>query len=283
MRRVSFSWVWPLIIGLALGTGGGLWYAWQIDPRVVTDTRPAQLDSDGREAYLIALSMAYARDRDIGRAAERLLEVGADWRMLADTACKLSQTGYISTTSGLIAVRSMVELAGLQGETGCASAQITAFTETPPPTPSAPPPTPTRVPVPTKTPTPTLGPTFTPPSPPQESPTPSGDFVALPIETVCDARAPNLIMVTVRDRDNTGIPGVPVEVIWATDRQTFYTGLKPERDPGYADFEMQPGGAYQVQLPGLSERTRSLEAGPCSARDGSATQYSYRVIFRRAR
>lgn len=280
MRR-NIAWLW-LMIGVAAGIGVGLFYAWQVDPRVVTDTRPAQLAKTGKQNYLIALSLAYTRDRDLLRAAERLNDLGGDWQTLADAACELAQSGYAATTTGLMAINAMVQLASSQGAGGCASVMLPGGGT---PTLNVPQPTPTDTPTPTLTPvaskTPTLGPTFTPEPPPTKVPTPSGDFAIIVQEAICNPQFQNLILVTVQDADEAGIPGTAVEVIWADGRETFYTGLKPEQDAGYADFEMTLGTFYQVALPGQSERTRRLEAGQCEVRGGGTALASYRVIFQR--
>lgn len=37
-------------------------------------------------------------------------------------------------------------------------------------------------------------------------------------------------------------------MIWSGGSDSFFTGFKPEIDPGYADFQMEPGELYQVKL-----------------------------------
>jgi hypothetical protein len=281
MRRGGLSLIW-LILGIAAGLGVGLFYAWQVDPRVVTDIRPAQLSKTGQRNYLIALSLAYARDHDLLQAANRLNDLGQDWQALADTACEMAQSGDARTSTGLLAIRGMVDLASSQGRAGCASSLIQAATATAVPQATVTPPTPTRVPVASKT--PTLGPTFTPEALlPTFTPTPSGDFGIALTESLCDAQLQGVIEIVVRDLDDTGIAAVSVEVSWTDGNETFFTGLKPERDPGYADYTMKSGETYQVMLPGLSERTRRLQAGDCTTKDGKTAQASYRVIFKRLR
>lgn len=280
MRRSGIFWLW-LVVGIALGIGAGLIYAWQVDPRVVTDTRPSQLSAEGKRNYMVALSLAYAGDRDVIGAATRLNELGGDWQSLADAACDLAQSGYASTSTGLIAIRAMVELAASQGSSSCASALLPAQAPTSAPPPSLIPPTASVTPAPTKTQTAEASPTPLPPLP-TASPTPAGDFAVVAASPFCDPAAPGRIEVIVRNLDDSGIPGVGVEVIWPDGRERFYTGLKPDRDPGYADYAMTPGLSYQVTLPGLSERSDPLVADACSA-GGATTQRSYRVIFERLR
>jgi len=284
LRRGQFTFivVW-LFIGFVVGVAGGLFYSWRVDPRIQTDVRPGQLAEDGKQRYMISIALSYAKNHDIVRAANRLTELGKDWQAMAELACQLSQTSYIGTTAGLIAVRSMVELSGSQGAKSCASVQMPIYTDTPRPTPIPDALTPTRVLIATKTPTPTLGPTFTPPLQVTETPTPTGDFSITGPEAFCDAKTPGLITILVRDPGDVGIPGALLEIINGDARERFFTGLLPERDPGYADYQMTTGQSYQVQMPGLSARSRAMDAVECTAKDGTKTQASYRVIFKRNR
>jgi hypothetical protein len=63
---------------------------------------------------------------------------------------------------------------------------------------------------------------------------------------LCDNTGDGLLRIYVRDRLGEGVPGVEIVVNWSGGQDHFFTGLKPEVDPGYADFEMQPGERYRV-------------------------------------
>ncbi len=288
MRRGGLSWI-TILIGIGLGIAGGLFYAWKLNPQIQTNTAPWQLSKPGQTNYLIAVSLAYAKDHDLERAAIRLADLRLDaqtWQVLADTACDLARTSYASTNTGLVAIRSMVQLAQGQGATSCASSllQQLLYTSTPAPTPTVVTATPTLIPPATKTPTPTLGPTFTPATAPTEaeSPTPAGDFRVLSAESFCDANVSGLIQIFVQDSDGTGLPGIPVEVSSGSDKDDFFTGLKPEQGEGYADYQMAPNNTYTMILPGFSDQTRELTSSPCNvANGGGKSVASYRVTFRR--
>ena len=121
----------------------------------------------------------------------------------------------------------------------------------------------------TPTSTPTLTPTAT-PIPPRPTPTRVVRFTPTPIATrtlrrtlapdtvevfgvaqstaLCDPTTDGLLRVYVRDAAGVGIPGVQVLVNWPGGEDKFFTGFKPEVDPGYADFEMEPDEMYQVEL-----------------------------------
>jgi len=68
-----------------------------------------------------------------------------------------------------------------------------------------------------------------------------------------------LLRIYVRDRLGSGVPGVNVKVIWSGGEDAFFTGLKPDIDPGYADFQMESGQLYQIQLAGVDFAGQTLE------------------------
>ncbi len=287
MQRLSASFIIGLV-GLAIGIFVGLYYAWKVDPRVQTNTAPWQLSADGQRDYMIAVSLSYAHDHDLARTVERLQDLrlgAATWQTLAKTACDLARTSFVSTNTGLTAVRNMVQLAQSQGATDCASTMLPLYTNTPAPTPTVVTPTPSLIPPATKT--PTLGPTFTPATPvtPEITSTPSGAFRIALLQPVCDPRSPGMIEFTVQDVDGAGIPGIPVQVSTDTGKDNFFTGLKSERGAGYADYQMTAGNTYTVSLPGLSDPTQALDAKACNvapADGGGKSTTSYRITFRRA-
>src|SRR5260370_33281456 len=63
-----------LAIGVVVGLALGLVYAWEFNPVVQTDVSAWQLDTTGQIDWLIAISVAWAHDGDLVRAANRLNE-----------------------------------------------------------------------------------------------------------------------------------------------------------------------------------------------------------------
>jgi hypothetical protein len=63
-----------------------------------------------------------------------------------------------------------------------------------------------------------------------------------------DTASGGLLRVYVRDRLGAGVPGVKIDVIWSGGQDAFFTGFKPEIDPGYADFQMKPAERYEIKL-----------------------------------
>jgi hypothetical protein len=194
-------------------------------------------------------------------------------------ACDLATTGYAETGTGLRAIQSMMVFYQLQGRKGCADnlisiGQPTVVVNVDVATPTAQPPA-------TKTPTPDR--------PSQETPTipvfiptvqPKTSYIIAAIRTACDAEFSGIIEVRVQDSNGNPVPGQAVRVRWDDGDSTFYTGLKPERGSDYADFQMEAGKAYTVEMPGQSDPSQPLGAVPCTTDDGKQAVTLYRVFFR---
>jgi hypothetical protein len=288
--RRPFS-VRAFLIGIALGIGAGLGYAWVLNPVVEYSTEPWQLRQEDRDQYMVAVALGFAGDGNLDRAVERMLSLyprGAPaldpFQEFADAACRLATTGYVDSNSGRRAIRSMMTFYQLQGKTGCAdtlipdiNAQPTAVVQIELPTPTLPPPA-------TKTPTPPAGiAAATSPTPPRivvPTSVPQRDFVLANVSTFCDEDISGVIEVFVQDFGGVGIPGQAVRVRWDGGQDTFYTGLKPERGPAYADFQMEPGREYIIEMPGRSDPSaQALGAVACTTETGARATISYRAVF----
>jgi hypothetical protein len=178
-------------------------------------------------------------------------------------------------------------LGGQPGVAAALAGTLPASAALPPPS-AAPPPPATDIPPPAASPTPAVSPT---PLAATQSitPTPGADeFVIVEQAAFCDpALTPGLMTVIVQDADGEGLPGVEVGVSWADGQDNFFSGLKPEQGPGYADFVMTEGRVYSVRLvegnAPLSERSGQVQAGQCTPEDGDGPQLEgYRVVFRRS-
>lgn len=280
------SWI-GLLLGLILGAAFGLFLAWGPFQTIETDVTPRELGPQAQADYVVAISLAYAYDSDLTTAINRLttLNLGPDpLQAVADLACELTRSGYVNSTAGLRAVRTMRTFYQLQGKTGCADQLIPAVEPSlavalipPSPTASLPPP-PSKTPIAEQTapaPLPTRTPTATNPA--------EREYIGSIVNTYCDTQNPGLIEVIVRRVGATeGDPAQPVRVRWADGEDTFFTGMKPEQGLGYADFVMEPGETYIISMPGLSDPiANELEADPCRTTGGGTSVTSYRVSFLR--
>ena len=284
--RAYFSW-WGLIIGLGVGVAVGLGVMWTFFPIDELDTEPWQLNDEDRANYLVAIMVNYAHDGDLTTAVRQVVDLRLDGddpiQAVADTACDLARSGYVDSSSGLRAIRAMMSFYQGQGKSGCADDLISIERAAPQDVVSVVLPTPTLVPPATKTPTavsaiePTTTPSraVIPTNPPAQR---AFDIVA--INTFCSLEFPGVIEARVRDLGSVGIPGQPVRVRWDDGESDFFTGLKPERGAGYADFQMEPGRAYIIEMPGLSDpSTGALVADACFTEAGQESITSYQVFF----
>jgi hypothetical protein len=283
--RSSISW-FGVILGLILGMSVGLYYTWVIEPVQNINVAPWQLDQEDLDHYLIAIILNYSYDGDLALTIERLNDLrlpGDDSiQAVADAACRLASTGFVNNSTGLRAVRSMMAFYRGQGRSGCADSlgledtQLTAVpavivVDTPTPMPPA-----------SKTPTPlvTGQPTSTSARPFVPTNSPSRDYDLLVLNSFCDADIPGVIEVRVRDYSGAETPGIPIRVRWNGGESLFFTGLKPERGEGYADFVMEEGLDYIVEMPGLSDPIPNpISAAQCVTEAGGSSRSSYRLIF----
>lgn len=260
------------VVGLSLG----LTYAWLVDPVEYYDADPADLRTDLREDYLSLVAMSYDLTGDLARAQARLTTLGEAGtpRVVASLADRLYWAG-----SDAEAVRALALLAhALGAQSEAAVAQLPTNTPTVPPAPTV-----TLTPTFTRTPLPTTPPTATPTATstamPTSEATPTPDvrppYRVVERRQVCDdpGRA-GIIQIYVQDVEGQGLPSVEVQVSWEGGRNRFFTGLKPEIDPGYADFQMSPGQVYDVVVWGTQVGDVSTEGCP----SGSA---GWRLVFRR--
>jgi hypothetical protein len=91
---------------------------------------------------------------------------------------------------------------------------------------------------------------------------------------VCDASLPaGLVAIQVNDRDGNPLPGVPILVTWGEGQSsTFYTGLAPDVNPGYADFQMDADVTYALKVGEASDPVTNLGAPACA---GGAWRFEF--------
>jgi hypothetical protein len=228
------------LIGLVLS----LVYTWVINPPPLTETTPAALNPHDKEIYTLLIAAAYVSDGNLDRARTRLAEL--EEPDIGNTIVALAER-YINEGRDARDIRSLARLADALGGT---SAAMRPFIATPTPTPTiTPTPTP-RPPTPTATRAVQLTHTPTATSTVRGTATPgsTADFRVAQSTALCDPAISGLLRVYVRDDAGKGVPGVQILVNWPGGEDRFFTGFKPEADSGYADFEMEPGEVYQVEL-----------------------------------
>lgn len=286
--RRYVSWT-ALIFGILAGIGGGIFFAWNVAPTQEFDTEPWQLNQPDKANYVVAIMVSYAYDGDLARTINSLAALRPPVNPIdyvAQVACDLARTGYVDSSSGLNAIRSMMRFYQGQGRTGCADSLIPPENEAPATEEIIVLASPTLQPPPSKTPLPQVvsAATDTPVAVIIPTSAPGTTFrIARLDPPFCDADFPGVIEVYVQDGSGNAIPGQPVRVRWDGGDSTFFSGMKPERGLDYADFQMEANKGYTVDMPGLSDPTTSpIVASPCETADGRASIQSYRIVFRPA-
>ena len=279
----------PLLILLALLTGIciGLIVSWS-SSAAGSGEAASVLRGVPPEEYAALVARAWSVDGNDLRARERIeavLPAGASpAQHMADMACRLASSAAAGSPEGQAALWSMRNYYQSSGLRSCADALLPALDEhasilladTPTATPGAtlrPPPSKTPAPATTPEPVPTntAAPTLT--------ATPLRSFTMTGPAAFCDADRPALLEVYVQDRENRGLPAMELRVSWNGGEDRFFSGLKRERGLGYADFEMETGRRYRVNMPGYAGVSRWFATGAC-VDEGIRTLRSWRVVFR---
>ena len=100
---------------------------------------------------------------------------------------------------------------------------------------------------------------------PTPEPTESPPFILQDSSPICDPTlGESLIQVIATDGAGDGIPGITLQVSLGIDpKETFYTGLKPELGLGYADYTVEPGIIYQLEIPDSGLIITDIEVPTC--------------------
>lgn len=278
---------WHLLIGLILGFGLGLVISWSIAPKAYTDTSPAILRTEFKNAYRALIASAYESTGDLTRAEERLatLEDENPVEALTIQAQRELVEGNTSTTGALAALANDLGQAYAQLEASPTSTRfltqtpiptqtrtpsIARETEDPNITPEAPIATLTEIPISTRTPASTA----------TAIPTVGAPYILIAQDEICSTNlSEGLLMIYVINAIQKPVSGVEVIVEWAGQEEHFFTGLKPELGDGYADFSMAPNQSYALRLAVGSTATGGLSAPSCQDNEGNHYWGSLRLKF----
>lgn len=290
MRR---PWAW-LALGLALGFTVGLVYTWVLQPVAFYDTYPPLMREDFRADWIRMTGLAYVSDGDLSRAQLRLKDLPQE-----EIRNALIQALDAAVTLGdpLPALQNLAALAqGYGAESAAvriyASEEILLSTSTPTQRPTAatltpiPPSTATSVPPsptakPTPTPTPQIAlPTPTPMPPPYTITQTMTSCLPTPSIAISLTES---VTVTVRGRGRQqliGLPGREVWLLWTGGADRAFTGLRPEKGLGYADFNVEPEGIYNLYVDAPSGApVTTLKVDSCTTEDGESGGRSWLIIM----
>ncbi len=272
-----------LLTGLILGLILGLVYARLINPPTLTNLPPRALNAADQDTYRLAIALAYQADDDLGRAAARLdLLGGSPMADLASQAQRLLAGGGSTEDARALALLAQA----LAQPSALIPTLQPSSTDTQPPTPTLP----TFTPSPTveitavQSATPSLTPTitqtgaatFTPRPSATPQPTAGAPYQVKESKAVCDIpAAAGMLQIEIKDAAGKPVAGVRVLVTWPGGQNAFYTGLHPEKDPGYADFSMSEGVTYSVRAGEGGPLAEQISTAGC----GAGVLGGWKVLF----
>lgn len=242
------------VVALAAGLAGGLLYTWVLNPVEYYDTTPDSLHIQDKFVYVALIGDLYAYEEDLAQAEARLARLGleADGPVLADIIEQHLESGGRPEE-----IRNLARLAQALGASG---GVLLVFGSDPTPLPS---PTPSPI-------VPPVPPAQTDVLPsPQPPLAPAPGFQLVEQTAVCAAPGQSgIIAIWVQDAQENELPGIEIVVSWPSGQDRFFTGLRPGRGAGYADFEMDPNVEYAVALAAFSgdaaqALTSVLSPGTC--------------------
>ncbi len=265
---------WYLLTGLLIGFTLGLIYAWAIQPVEYIDTAPSSLRADFKDQYRAVIAAAYLANSDLVRARARLVLLGDEdtFRAVAEQAQRQLAEGDKVEEARALGILAIDMGQGVPGAALTRTPQATSgIPSQASPQPAllstdAPPTGSTAQPTTNNTPTASPFPTSMPVSP---TITQTG-FSLVRQEEVCTSplQAP-LIIVDVKDAAGTPLAGVLIIVTWDSGEERFYTGLKPEKGMGYADFTLTAGLVYTLRLGESGTPVYGLSAVECQDAQGN--------------
>lgn len=241
-------------LGLVAGIALGLILTWGILPITFTNADPADLRPALKDDYVRMTSSAYATSANLETARRRIAALGlADPTQVFDHLIALEQNSKKTDTQD-----ALIHLGQALGLKLPYTAQR--------PAPGVPTPATLYV---IATPMPTVL---------------SFRLVEEAPLTCADEPDTAHLRISVRDSQGRALPNIGIEISNADtqERETIYTGLKPERGIGYADYEALPG-KYQVRiLDAVSETVSNITIGaaPANCRaDRGATPRGWKLVF----
>lgn len=232
-----------LLIGLIIGMVSALSYAWLIAPVEYIQVSPVRLSERYKNEFIFLVSQSYAADGDWPRARARLETLGE-----SNLEEKVTTLLDESVRRGDPAPQ-LRNLAELANRLGIRTAAVTLFVPRSNEAPVAEITTPETAAtvVPSRTASSFLPPTQTSTSAP--TPTTLPIYRLLSMEKVCQPDRPDqLLEVEVVDALLEPLPGAEIVVSWENGSDRFFTGFKPELGLGYADFIMNAGVEYSLEM-----------------------------------
>ena len=273
---------WHLLTGTLLGIALGVLFSLLILPVRYIDTEPATLRSKDRAQYRQVVARAYLVEADTTRALARiglLRDPNPSSALISQAQNSLASNSDDQTARGLALLGAAINQPALRITplpAGDGTVVVPLLTT----------PTPvleleTKTPIATQAATRTLIATFTPRPTATPLPTLGAPFVLEKQEDICDPllKVP-IIEIEVRDANGKPIPGVKIQLSQVNGgSETFYTGLYPEVNEGYANYVMTTGMEYALRVGEAGQLVSGLKIPSCKTGASDSAPGSIYLLF----
>jgi hypothetical protein len=281
---------WYLLTGILLGIVLGVVYSHYFQPVEYIDTAPAVLRADFKDHYRSLIAAAYLANGDLVRARARLelLEDKDIFRALTEQAQRTLAVDGASADAqalGLLAIAlgqappgpALAITPAQQVPTGTAALSTPADLTAPSPESLE---GSIETPLPGELASVQSQATDSLPNSPAATANLEGPFTLLSQEQVCEPKLPApLIQILVQDQSGQPLASVLVIAAWDGGEERFYTGLKPEKGAGYADFSLTPGLLYSLRIGESGEPVSDLAAVECQTPAGERYWGAWSLTF----
>lgn len=275
-RRERSRAPWYLLTGLLLGLAAGISFSVWWWPVPYDYAAPSELNAAAKDQYRLTVARAYQASRDSGRAYPRLdllkdtdkaAVLGAQAQRSLASRSELDSQALAFLASGLDPAQRPKQVTAAESMPAVIPTMQSEITNTPSgitsqltPQSTVEPGTPQATYAPISIPsaeipraTPTLFPTL------------SAPFVLKERVVDCSSKTPGLLQIWIDNAAGQAIPGVRIQIAWKDGEESFFTGLKPEINAGYADYEMTRSLTYSLRVGENGETINDLGVADCTA------------------
>jgi hypothetical protein len=269
---------WYLLTGFLLGLAAGAVFSLWLWPVPYDFALPSEMNSVSKDAYRLLIARTYYADGDSGRARPRLSllkDIKVEDILGTQAQVALGQNNDID--SGALARLALIVNPINQTATGSVGTTPEGPSSSPSPETTGTPagevestPTPDETLV-SASPYPTISSLKIPSaeiphSTPTMFPTLSAPYILKERAADCGrSLRPSLLQIWVENATGLAMPGVRIQINWKDGEETFHTGLKPDINAGYADFEMAAGTVYSLRVGENGETITGLGTADCTS------------------
>lgn len=273
---------WHLLTGTLLGIALGVLFSLLVLPVRYIDTEPATLRLKDRAQYRQVVARAYLVEADTTRALARiglLRDPNPSSALISQAQNSLANNNDEQAARGLALLGAAINQPALRITplpVGAGTASAPSLTTSTPTQEIE-----TKTPIATMPATRTLIATFTPRPTATPSPTLGAPFVLEKQESLCDPlpKVP-MIEIEVRDANGKPIPGVKIQLSQVNGgSETFYTGLYPEVNEGYANYVMIAGMEYALRVGEAGQLVSGLKIPTCKTGGSDSGSGSIYLLF----